>query len=173
MNNKELNFKKIIMYTTRPKREGEQEGVEYYFTDDEAADEFQKNGKIIEMRQYNTVHGIWKYFTADDGQIDIEKGRYLSIGTLESYIKFCEYFGKENIYPIYIEVDDSIRLERAMAREKKQKSPQYREMCRRFLADCDDFCEEKLKKAGINRRFYNNSTLEECLAEIVDQLRNA
>jgi guanylate kinase len=171
LEDEEFNFKKIILYTTRPKREGEQEGVEYYFTDNEAADEFEKNGKIIEMRQYETVNGTWKYFTADDGQIDLENGRYLSIGTIESYVKFCEYFGKEKIYPIYIDVEDSIRLERAMKREKKQKQPQYKEMCRRFLADCEDFCEEKLKEAGITKHFYNNGSIEECMEVIVKELR--
>ena len=39
-------------------------------------------------------------------------------------------------------------------------------MCRRFLADSEDFSEEKLKKAGICRRFSNAGSLEECLAEI-------
>lgn len=171
LENKELDFKNIILYTTRPKREGEMEGVEYHFTDNATADKFEKDGKIIEMRQYDTVYGIWKYFTADDGQIDLKNGRYLVIGTLESYTKFCEYFGKDIVYPIYIEVEDGIRLTRAMNREKEQKNPQYKEMCRRFLADCDDFCDEKIKEAGIERRFFNNGTIEECIAKIVYEVK--
>ena len=90
-----LNLQKIIMYTTRPRRIGEQDGVEYYFVDDEAAKQYEDSKKIIEMRQYNTVDGIWKYFTVDDGRIDLEKKRYLVIGTLDVYKKFCEYYGKE------------------------------------------------------------------------------
>ena len=31
--NKELNLKKLILYTTRPIRAGEEEGVQYYFTE--------------------------------------------------------------------------------------------------------------------------------------------
>ncbi|MDD6571521.1 MAG: hypothetical protein PUF12_03925 [Thermoflexaceae bacterium] len=162
----ELHLKNIVMYTTRPKRSGEMEGVEYYFTDEETADQMERDGKIIELRRYDTVYGVWKYFTADDGQIDLEQGRYLVIGTLEVYEKFCQYYGKEVVMPIYIEVDDGIRLERALTREKKQVEPKYREMCRRFLADCEDFSEERLKKAGITRRFENNGRIEDCIDEI-------
>ena len=68
--------------------------------------------------------------------------------------------------PIYIEVDDGIRLERALRRERKQKQPQYEEMCRRFLADQKDFSGEKTARAGITRRFKNNGTIQECIDEI-------
>ena len=90
----------------------------------------------------NTVHGIWKYFTVDDGQIDLEQGDYLLIGTLETYEKIREYYGAEHLVPIYIEVEDGERLARALERERRQAVPKYKEMCRRFLADEEDFCEE-------------------------------
>lgn len=167
---KELCLNHIIMYTTRPKRSGEADGVEYHFTDDETVGRLQKDGKIIEMREYNTVYGIWRYFTADDGQIDLTKGRYLIIGTLEVYEKFCEYYGKDVVMPIYIEVDDGIRLERALIRERKQEEPKYREMCRRFLADCEDFAEEKLNAAGIAKRYFNNGLIEECIEAVAKDM---
>jgi len=65
-----------------------------------------------------------------------------------------------------IELDDGIRLQRALDRERKEEHPKYKEMCRRFLADCEDFSEEKIQEAGICRRFYNED-LEQCLTEIV------
>ena len=55
--------------------------------------------------------------------------------------------------PIYIEVDDGIRLQRAIKREQKQEVPHYEEMCRRFLADSVDFSEEILKMLGLIRDF--------------------
>ena len=78
-------FKTIVLYTTRPIRAGEQDGVEYHFVKEETLKAFEEKGQIIELRAYNTVHGVWKYFTADDGQINLEKENYLVIGTLESY----------------------------------------------------------------------------------------
>ena len=70
--------------------------------------------RVIEVRSYNTKCGIWTYFTADDGQIDLQKYDYLVIGTLESYYGMREYFGEEQLVPIYIEVEDGMRLERAL-----------------------------------------------------------
>ena len=68
----ELNYKTIILYTTRPIRDGENNGTEYYFVDELALADLEKKGRVIEVRAYNTKCGIWKYFTADDGQIDLE-----------------------------------------------------------------------------------------------------
>jgi guanylate kinase len=39
-------------------------------------------------------------------------------------------------------------------------------MCRRFLADSEDFSEENIAKAGITRRFSNNGELEDCISEV-------
>lgn len=163
---KELNLKKVVPYTTRPMRTGEEQGVQYNFVTDEQADAMCRDGKVIEMRTYDTVQGIWRYFTADDGQIELGSGRYIIIGTLEAYEKFLKYFGREHLLPIYIETDDAIRLSRAMKREAKQERPDYMEMCRRFLADCEDFSEENIQKCGITKRFYNNGELADCLNEI-------
>ena len=161
-----LELRPLVLYTTRPIRQGEQDGREYFFTDEKKLEDFRREGRIIEERVYHTVQGPWYYFTADDGQISLEKNNYLSIGTLESYEKMKEYYGEERMCPLYVEVDDGIRLERALKRERKQQHPQYAEMCRRFLADCEDFSEEKIERAGIRRRFYNNGAIEDCFSEI-------
>ena len=165
-------FKTIVLYTTRPIRAGEQDGVEYHFVKEETLKAFEEKGQIIELRAYNTVHGVWKYFTADDGQIDLASGkRYIVIGTLEAYDKFCEYYGNEHIMPIYIEVDDGVRLIRAVKREMEQENPHYEELCRRFLADAKDFSEENIRKSGITRRFANNGEFDDCVDEIRQALK--
>ena len=163
-------LKPIVIYTTRPIREGETEGVEYYFVDESKLQELEQAGKVIELRAYNTVHGVWKYFTVDDGQFDRED-HLIAIGTLESYVQLRKYFGDEKLIPIYVEVEDGIRLERALAREKAQKVPKYEELGRRFLADAADFSEEKLQKAGITRRFANVA-MAECVQEIVTSIKD-
>ena len=158
-------LKTIVIYTTRPIREGEQNGREYHFVDDDKLKELQEAGKVIELREYNTVHGIWKYFTADDGQFDGDDN-YLAIGTLESYVQLRDYFGQERLVPIYVEVEDGLRLERALARERMQATPKYEEMCRRFLADAADFSVENLKEAGITRKF-TNMDVDKCVQGII------
>ena len=158
-------LKTIVIYTTRPIREGELNGREYHFVDDDKLKELQEAGKVIELREYNKVHGIWKYFTADDGQFDGDDN-YLAIGTLESYVQLRDYFGQERLVPIYVEVEDGLRLERALARERMQATPKYEEMCRRFLADAADFSVENLKEAGITRKF-TNMDVDKCAQGII------
>ena len=158
-------FRLIVPYTTRPIREGEKDGVEYYFVDPEQFRAMKEDGKVIESRSYNTKCGIWTYFTADDGQIDLSAADYLLIGTLVSYQALREYFGEEAIVPVYLEVEDGLRLARALERERRQEKPKYAEMCRRFLADEEVFSEENLIKSGITERF-GNEDFTECLNKI-------
>lgn len=159
----------VVLYTTRPMRENEENGREYHFVDRACFNKMKSEGKVIEERIYNTIHGEWIYFTSKDS-IDIEKGNCIGIGTLESYVKIKEHFG-EAVVPIYIEVEDGLRLARAVERERLQTNPKYAELCRRFLADSSDFSEEKLKEAGISRRFSNEGEIEECIDEIKMEMR--
>lgn len=161
----------IVGYTTRPIREGEVDGVEYYFVNETQVEKLEKLGKIMEIREYQTIMGPWKYFTADDDQIDLSKNNYLVIGTLQSYQSMVDYLGKDALVPIYITLDDGERLERAIKREKKQAKPNYAEVCRRFLADDEDFSEKNLLEAGIMQRFYNQ-TIEETVEEIAIYMCN-
>ena len=167
--NSDLNLKKLVLYTTRPIRAEEEEGKQYFFVDDKKLKEFRRKGCLIESRSYKTVHGIWTYFTADDGQVNLQESDYLGIGTLESYVKMKKYYGEESVCPVYIEVEDGERLARALKRERSQENPKYEEMCRRFLADQGDFSEENILKAGIWKRF-QNVDLEECVKEIINYI---
>ena len=161
----ELKLKNIVPYTTRPLRGGEKDGEEYFFTDEEGFQKLKEQGKVIEDRSYDTFHGLWRYFTVDDGQVQLQSQDYIMIGTLEAYKKLREYFGEDRMIPVMIELDDGIRLQRALNREQTQEAPRYEEMCRRFLADSADFAEEKVRDAGIGRRF-DNVDLESCLEKI-------
>lgn len=165
LNKSHLDLKRIIPYTTRPIREGEVPGREYHFCTEEDVERLEKEGRIVELRAYNTIYGIWKYFTVDDESIQLDKDNYLLIGTLETYVKIRDYFGDEKVVPIYVEVEDGDRLIRAISREKSQDVPKYEEMCRRFLADAKDFSEENILAAGIEKRFVN---LE--LANTIDKI---
>lgn len=168
----ELGLKKIVPYTTRPMRDGEKDGAEYYFKNEQEYLQLKDADKIIEERTYHTKYGEWRYFTVDDGQIDLANGDYLVIGTLESYCSFRDYFGSDIVAPVLINVDTKIRLHRALDREDKQENPKYDEMCRRFLADEEDFSEDKISEAGVTRRFNNNDDVQSCISEIRSFIQN-
>ena len=169
MEDNELKLNKIITYTTRPARAGEVEGKEYHFVDETKMNEMDRNGKIIEKRAYDTVYGVWNYFTADDENIKIDRDNYMVIGTLDSYEQLRAYYGEEKVMPIYVEVEDGERLARALEREREQDEPKYSEMCRRYLADEKDFNTERLEKLGIKIKYFNND-IQQCMSQIKEQI---
>ena len=169
LNDGALPFERLVPCTTRPVRVGEKDGREYYFYTVDEMQALDRAGRIIESRCYETVHGPWYYFTADDGQINLDAHSTLLIGTLESYVALRGYYGADKVVPIYVEVEDGERLQRALDRERSEKQPKYRELCRRFRADCEDFSEEKIAEAGITKRFYNDD-LQRCRREIEEYL---
>jgi guanylate kinase len=159
-----------VMYTTRPMREGEIPGRTYHYIEAEELDALSRQGKVIESRTYSTGYGPWTYATVDDGPFDLESGDYLVPGTPESFVRLKAYFGAERVVPLLLEVEDGERLLRAVRREQREARPKYEELCRRFLADAADFSEEKLREAGISRRFVNEDP-DRCAAEIAEEIR--
>ncbi len=166
-----LFLEEIVPYTTRPIRSGEENGKDYYFSSIEEMRQLQDRNLIVESRVYHTVHGDWHYFTVDNEALRAGNRKFILISTLEAYQKFIDYYGKDMIVPIYLEVDDHLRLERAIRREKEQSNPSYKEVCRRFLADEEDFSEERLREMRIKNR-YDASDPEFCLQEITNLIRN-
>ena len=73
LKDKTLGLKTIVPYTTRPIRQGEQEGVEYHFTDEAGYRNLLEQGRIIEEREYRTVCGLWRYFTVVKENLDLER----------------------------------------------------------------------------------------------------
>ncbi len=171
MEDESLSLHQIVPYTTRPIRAREVDGREYHFVTISQFMAMDAAGKVIERRTYQTVAGPWHYFTADDGQIDLSKGSFLLIGTLQAYLKLRDYFGKDKVEPLYIEVEDGDRLERAIRRERKQETPNFAEVCRRFLADTEDFSEDKLQAAGIKVRF-ENADRDQCYDMLARAIRD-
>ena len=170
LENNKISLKEVVTYTTRPIRENEKNGVEYNFVTEQFFRDKKKDNNVIEYRMYNTIHGPWYYFMVNDGQIDIKSNEsYIIIGTLESFAQIREYYGKEVVIPIYIEIEDGERLTRALEREKEQIFPKYEELCRRFLADSNDYSEENLQKNDIKVR-YVNVDIDKCVNQIIQDI---
>jgi len=164
-------LKPIVLYTTRPMRDNEIDGITYHFCDSKRIEKLAEMGRVIESRTYNTDIGDWTYATV----YNFESGvNYISIGTLQSFIMLKEYFQKNmefKVVPIYLEVSDRTRIERAVNRENNQSNPNYKELCRRFLKGVDDFSPERIEEAGINK-IYITEDSEECLIEIMKTINN-
>ncbi len=137
---------KKITHTTRPMRENEENGREYFFETEETHNQALKNNTILEQRVYNTTKGLW-YYWSDTSPLEAE--RTVTVSTLEGYKKLKAFYGDAAI-PVYIYCRDDIRMERLLKREEAQKNPDYKEICRRFIADSRDFGEELLLDAGVS-----------------------
>ena len=72
---KKYQMKEITLHTTRPIRVGELNGVDYFFNSEEEMNILESHGKIVERRHYDTMHGVWHYFTCQE-QIDIINNNY-------------------------------------------------------------------------------------------------
>ena len=166
---KKLNsdkFKPIIMNTTRPMREGEVNGVDYNFTTAKEYLDYKDTDSILEERIYETIKGKWVYFTLKNS-INLAHCNYIGIGTLQSYKSLVKCYSKENVIPIYIQVpDDGDRLLRSIIRERENERPNYSEVCRRFIADENDFSNEKLFYIDPYRVI--NRDVESCVSKILD-----
>lgn len=146
----------VVIYTTRPIREGEVDGKTYHFATVDFFHAHENDPRMIESRVYHTRLGDWFYFTMDDGSLDVARQDYFMITTLEGFEKLHRYFGPDKVKMVYIEVDDCERLRRALNRESAQAHPRVDEVCRRYLADEADFSPEKLSAMPMELRVEND-----------------
>lgn len=165
-----LPAEKLVPYTTRPQREGEVEGVNYHYVTKQQLNAMEENGQVIECRTYKTVHGDWSYFTASVN-IDDNKN-YIIITTQKALDSFFKYFGEARIHVVYLFLENKARLERCIRRESEQEIPNYSEVCRRYLADEDDF-DEKTLSSYVNYTIVDTSEpLEKYSEEIKSIIKN-
>ena len=76
----------------------------------------------------------------------------------------------ESLALMYIQVENGLRLERCLEREKNGNK-QYEEMCRRYLSDAKDFTPELIEKYSPHI-LDNNNSLEKTLKQVDDYLMN-
>lgn len=132
----------VIPSTTRPMRAGERDGIDYHFVTFEQLAQLEADGMVIEKRSYHTVHGLWVYFTM---KFDLAPDHnYILISTLEGAERLQAHYGSESVPVIFLRVDAKERLIRSIEREARESTPDYREVCRRFLADEQDFAADKI-----------------------------
>lgn len=119
----------IVSCTTRPPRDYEKNGKDYFFI---RTTEFEENvllGNMLEQASFRN----WWYGTPVTS-LDITK---INIGVFNiTGIKSLLSDDRLEVLPIEIVVDDKIRLMRNLQREAK---PDCHEICRRFMTDEEDF----------------------------------
>lgn len=122
---------KIVSCTTRPPRDGEQEGVDYFFLTDEQFAAKVLDGSMLEATSFRE----WFYGTALD-QLDPDK---INVGVFNiTGIECILQDSRLDVEPVWVHASDKTRLLRSLNREV---NPDCAEICRRFQADEKDFNE--------------------------------
>lgn len=123
---------RILSYTTRPMREGEQDGVEYNFTSDELM--FNNIDLFILLKQYKVASGqIWNYAFKESDFNNIRNDRYFVIADPFGATELKNMFPYD-VFIIQLIVGEYTRFSRAIKR-----GDNIDEVLRRLEADEQDF----------------------------------
>lgn len=160
-------YKGIVTNTTRPPREGEKNGVNYYYLSDMEFKNRIANGEMIEYHKYNTEFGVW-YYGSSANNIDLNKHDYVIVLTLEGAEAYVNYFGAENCIVFYIDAPKAIREKRA---EERDINFSKTEWDRRVKTDNVDFSQDKVAHICNFRVDNYNKTIYNLIKEIKEDIR--
>lgn len=137
---KDNGYQPCVSHTTRPMREGEVEGREYYFVPMSNFLGELHAKKFVEVREYNTVDGLWLYgMSYEELDARLVKGDVVMILDIKGMLELKQSKYRDMIVSFYINVDENTRLERYLNRDGGLTLNKVQECARRFEADREDF----------------------------------
>lgn len=119
----------MVSATTRPPRDGEQNGLDYYFVSNRQFEKLIENNQLIEFTHFRKWHYGIPYNEVKKGYINIGVFNPEGLETLQR-LRY-DYW----VIPIYIEERFDVRLWRSHDREGKWKLEYFR----RLITDYFDF----------------------------------
>lgn len=131
---------RMVSYTTRPMRQGEEEGIHYNFVTKEQFDEDVANDDVIEHREYNVADGSTWYYYFKKNTINLANGDYCCISDVKGTSDLVNYFGKANTTVVWLNTPLDTCIMRSLLRESPT-TIKVKEMCRRMLSDIEEFIE--------------------------------
>jgi guanylate kinase len=92
-----IGYSRIISYTTRGMRDGEENHREYHFVTDEQFKNLQESGKLVESAEYaGNKYGAPK---------PVGSTKYVIVVETDGYKKFKELYGSQ-VFGVYLDLDD-------------------------------------------------------------------
>lgn len=152
------DFKKMVTYSTRPKRKGEKDGVTYHYISEEDFLKKIDEGFFAEWKSYDTEFGKWYYGSAIE---DYEKAddKTVIILTPDGYRDIVEKLSNRPT-AIYIYANNATIKKRLLKRGDDKNEAQ-----RRLEHDNEDF---KGIENEVDRIVYNNDGTD--INEVVDKI---
>lgn len=124
-----MGFPRIVSHTTRTKREGEVNGIDYYFINDEEFQRLEEEGFFAETARYRE----WNYGLSLS-EVDFESDDCIAVVTVHGYHEIVKAVGKKHVNAIHIKTQERERLVRLANR-----GDDVDEIIRRIHADREDF----------------------------------
>ena len=125
-----LGMEQVVTYTTRPMRDGEENGKDYWFIPEVHFKKLIEEGFFLETTSYNVANGqTWYYGTPIDGLTDSK-----AIIMNPDGAKVIKQHPELNPIVFYINVEDDVQMDRLVKR-----GDNVLEINRRIQADNDDF----------------------------------
>lgn len=123
---------RVVSCTTRPIRNGEENGIDYYFLNDDEYAKLEERGLFVEKAEYNS----WKY-AIDVEQINDNKIAVLTPHGLRMVKKYIEEHNLDiKITSIYLKVDKISRFIKLLKRDGEEG---IWESIRRIMSDTGQF----------------------------------
>lgn len=149
----------IISTTSRPMRQGETQGIEYNFVDEETAISMLDSDDFIEHRLYTVQNGSTWIYGVEKGSFNVSEDiTYCVILDFQGLKQMKEYLTElgyeKSLVSIYIDVSLQERLRRSLSREGTISDIQCLEICRRALDDNEnvlpakDYCDYVINNEG-------------------------
>ncbi len=158
------NTSGIVSYTTRPPRDYEVDGKDYYFISNDKFTEKVLNKEMLEVSCFND------YFYG--AGIDTLKEDKINVGIFNAEgINCLVQDNRIKILPIYIYASDKTRLIRSLSREK---NPDCAKICKRYFIDEEEFKEEKYDfnyEVLDNETKFNAAALTDMIRDFCDSGR--
>ena len=166
-------FDSIISTTSRPIREGEQNGREYNFVPKSEFLQMIEKDEFLEYRTYNTTFAgepdTWYYGCPKKTLDDLDPNKdYVIILDMGGTKDFINYYGKENCFVCYVDTSDDIRMQRAGQRGSFDET----EWNRRAADDNIKFSNAIVDDLANARLFNNEGTLKDLKESFMRALKN-
>lgn len=158
---KEYGYERVVTYTTRPKREGERDGIDYHFITPEKYKEYVAEDKFLEHAYYRGWgYGTLKFnFLSSDNKVLVltpAGARALKRLIDSHYNRTRNLWVKKNFMIIYLNVDRYSRLIKLL-----ERGDDIDEAYRRNLSDVGQFdCFEEEADYVIDNAGYHKSPQE-------------
>ena len=130
-----LGYSRIITDTTRPMREGEQNGIDYNFIEPKDFIDNIRKREYAEYDYFDTIYGRWYYGSRKEAY-EREGDEYIVLTPNGVRSVLAATNDKNDICIVYIKVGEETLLERL-----KKRGDDPAEATRRLMADRNDFAE--------------------------------